>query len=47
MYVGDTELDEMAAKGAGVALVAYNNPSLNADYHIQNLKELERFLEIE
>ncbi|MFC1815413.1 HAD family hydrolase [Thermodesulfobacteriota bacterium] len=47
IYVGDTELDEMAAKGAEVPLVAYNNPSLDADYHIKSLKELEKILEVE
>lgn len=47
IYIGDTELDEMAAKGAGVALIAYNNPLIDADCHIKNLKEIEHFLEIE
>jgi len=44
VYVGDTELDEMAAKGAGVPLVAYNNSSLEATYYINSLKELENIL---
>ena len=44
IYVGDSVLDEMAAKAAGVPLVAYNNKDLSADYHIINLKELEAML---
>jgi len=44
IYVGDSVLDEMAAKAAGIPLVAYNNKNLSADYHITSLKELEGLL---
>jgi len=44
LYVGDSELDEMAAGQAGIPLVAYNNSALNAAYHIRSLKELEKML---
>lgn len=44
IYVGDSQLDEIAAKAAGISLVAYNNNSLSADYHIESLKELEEIL---
>ncbi|MBW1992945.1 MAG: HAD-IA family hydrolase, partial [Deltaproteobacteria bacterium] len=44
IYVGDSALDETAAKGAGIPLVAYNNPALSAQYHIQSLWELKRIL---
>lgn len=44
IYVGDSELDERAAKAAGVPLVAYRNESLKADFYINNLKELEKAL---
>lgn len=44
IYVGDSELDEIAARAAGLYLVAYNNRSLKADFHIKNLAELERIL---
>jgi HAD superfamily hydrolase (TIGR01509 family) len=47
IYVGDSELDEKASIGAGVTLVAFNNPVLSADYHIKNLKELEKILKVE
>ena len=44
VYIGDSELDEMASRAAGVFLIAYKNPHLSADYHIQSLKELEVIL---
>lgn len=44
IYVGDSEVDEQAAKAAGVALVAYRNRSLAADFHIDSLQELEQIL---
>ncbi|RPH51335.1 MAG: HAD family hydrolase [Desulfobacteraceae bacterium] len=44
IYIGDSVLDEMAAKAAGITLVAYNNIELSSDYHITNLKELEEML---
>jgi len=44
LYVGDSKVDEQAAGGAGVPLIAYNNPSLCADFHIKRLKEIEAIL---
>jgi len=44
IYVGDSILDESAAKSAGVVMVAYKNRSLLADFHIESLKELEDIL---
>lgn len=44
VYIGDSDLDEQAARAAGVWLVAYNNPRLAADYHIRELKEIETLL---
>ena len=45
LYVGDSELDEMAAKAAKVRFIAYDNGSLAAEFHIQSLKEIEGILE--
>ena len=45
LYVGDSPVDELAAKGAGVPLVAYSNPDLSAAYHISDLREIEHILE--
>lgn len=44
LYVGDSELDEIAAGKAGIPLVAYSNPNLDAAHHISSLKELEGIL---
>jgi len=47
IYVGDSQLDELAAKSAGIPLVAFRNKALISDYHIENLKQLEKLLEIQ
>lgn len=44
VYVGDSSVDEAAAKAAGIALIAYDSPGLDADYHIRSLKEIEEIL---
>jgi len=40
IYVGDSQVDELAAQAAGVYFVAYGNPDLTADHHIQRLSEV-------
>jgi HAD superfamily hydrolase (TIGR01509 family) len=40
IYVGDSPVDESAARAAGVPFVAYRNPALNADHHIRHLSEV-------
>ena len=44
IYVGDSELDEMAARAAKFSFIAYKNRSLSADFHIQSLMEVENIL---
>ncbi len=44
IYIGDSELDEAAAASAGVPFVAYQNPGLEAQFHISSLKEIRRIL---
>jgi HAD superfamily hydrolase (TIGR01549 family) len=44
IYIGDSEVDEMAAQAAGTPFAAYKNESLAADFHIQSLKEIEGIL---
>jgi phosphoglycolate phosphatase len=44
VYVGDSSVDETAAKAAGVPLIAYGSPHLDAAYHIRSLKEIEDIL---
>jgi HAD superfamily hydrolase (TIGR01509 family) len=46
MYVGDSQVDEIAAKAAGIPFVAYSNPDLNADYHIARLSEIAGILNL-
>jgi phosphoglycolate phosphatase len=46
LYVGDSELDEIAAKAAGMPFVAYQNRTLSADFHIKSLKEIAQILNI-
>ena len=46
LYVGDSELDQIAAEAAGAILVAYKNPSLRSDFHITSLREMEQILEL-
>ena len=44
IYIGDSRLDEIAAKAAGVPLIAYKNSSLSAEFYIDSLKDLENIL---
>lgn len=46
LYIGDSKLDELASKAADVPFAAYNNTSLEANFHIRSLKEIENILEI-
>ncbi len=45
IYIGDSEIDESAARAAGIPLVAYKNPALSAAYHVTHFKEIEDLLE--
>jgi HAD superfamily hydrolase (TIGR01549 family) len=44
LYVGDSEVDELASRAAGVPFVAYANRSLAADHHISRLGEVAALL---
>ena len=46
IYIGDSRLDEMAARAAAIPLVAFRNRELSADYHVDTLKELEALLDL-
>jgi len=39
VYIGDSRVDEEFARNAGVVLVAYRNPELQADYHLDSFKD--------
>ena len=45
LYVGDSEVDRLVAREAGVPLVAYKNPGLQARYHLKDHLELLQLLE--
>lgn len=45
IYVGDSEVDELAAKAAGIPLVAYKNRDLSAALHVEHFKGLQSLLE--
>jgi HAD superfamily hydrolase (TIGR01509 family) len=44
VYVGDSKVDEMAAKSADMTFIACKNKDLSADFHIESLKEMENIL---
>lgn len=46
LYIGDSAVDEQAARSAGMPLVAYRNRELAAEFHIDGLGELEKLLNI-
>uniref|UniRef100_A0A7C3V6T2 phosphoglycolate phosphatase n=1 Tax=Desulfobacca acetoxidans TaxID=60893 RepID=A0A7C3V6T2_9BACT len=39
IYIGDSSVDEEFARNAGVPLVAYRNPGLNADFHLDSFAD--------
>ncbi|MEW6077638.1 MAG: HAD family hydrolase [Thermodesulfobacteriota bacterium] len=47
MYVGDSSLDEMAARSAQVPFIAFNNTALSADYHVTGMREVGAILGLE
>ena len=47
IYVGDSQVDEQAAKAAGIPFVAYRNPDLTAGHHIRHLAEMADLLSLE
>jgi len=46
IYIGDSRVDELAARAAKMPLVAYRNRELEADFYIDSLGELEQLLNI-
>ena len=46
IYIGDSQVDELAARAAQIPLVAYSNRELDAEYHIDSLGELEVLLDL-
>jgi HAD superfamily hydrolase (TIGR01509 family) len=46
LYVGDSSVDMMAARDAGIPFVAYRNSQLTALYHIRHLSEMSGLLDL-
>jgi HAD superfamily hydrolase (TIGR01549 family) len=46
IYIGDSQVDELAATAAKVPLAAYRNRDLAADFYIDHLGEIEKLLDI-
>lgn len=44
IYVGDSKLDELAARAAQVPLIAYRNPDLEAAFYIDSLADIDAIL---
>ena len=40
IYVGDSRVDELAARDAGIPFVAYRNPDLTAEHHVRHLNQV-------
>ena len=45
IYIGDSKVDEMAAKAAGMPFAAYDNQALEADFHVRRLMRIREILE--
>ncbi len=41
LYVGDTVVDQQVAHNAGVPLIAYKNPNLDAMFHVEHFSEIK------
>ena len=46
IYIGDSRLDEMAARAAEIPLVAFRNRELSTAFHIDSLEEVEELLNL-
>lgn len=44
VYVGDAQTDMRAAKSAGMKFIAYTNPALEADAHVQSFGQIPDFV---
>ena len=39
-YIGDSHIDYLTARAAGVVFIAYKNLNLDADYHVNSMREI-------
>ncbi|ACN16202.1 putative HAD-superfamily hydrolase (subfamily IA protein) [Desulforapulum autotrophicum HRM2] len=46
LFIGDSAFDQMAADKAGTVFVAFNNPSLKADFYFNSMADIKAMLNI-
>lgn len=44
LFLGDSENDMLTARNAGLKFAAFNNPGLDADFHVADYSQLETVL---
>ncbi len=44
IYIGDSKVDEQVASNAGIPLIAYKNPELDAEYHVSHFQDIASIL---
>ena len=44
VYIGDSFVDAEAARRAGIPLIAYKNPQLEADLHVDSFRDLQEWI---
>ena len=44
VYIGDSVVDAEAARRAGIPLVAYKNPELEAELHVDSFRDLQDWM---
>jgi phosphoglycolate phosphatase len=44
IYIGDSDIDYISARAAGVIFIAYKNPKLDADHHVNSMPEVSEIL---
>ncbi|HEB69549.1 MAG TPA: HAD family hydrolase [Desulfobulbus sp.] len=42
IYIGDSDVDREHSAGVGVPLIAFKNPALAADYHVENFMSIAK-----
>ncbi len=46
LFIGDSEYDQLAASNAGTLFAAFKNPSLKADFHLEQMDQIGEILGI-
>lgn len=46
LFIGDSEFDQKAARGAGTVFMAFKQPGLSADFHVTGMDQVADILQI-